>query len=209
MEGIASIRQVLSGLKEVLERTKDDGSPRPDTIKTRTDPVGAAIYDAVKNATPELADATCIAGLAMVARNTSDWAEEYAALNIAEGFHRGSNAAQVMSMANEVIERNRDPRCTFRARVIRMSIARTQSDTDILLTDADGLLDLEDIPWVPERNNYEELKNSIQQTADYLANSGRAAVARRQLEKLAGRFPHTVLATNLQQKAATISRESN
>lgn len=194
------------GLKEALERTRDDGTLRPDTMKTRSDPVGAAIYAAVKNTKPELADATCVASLAATARNATDWPEEYAALNIVEGFHGGPNATQVRAAATGAIERNHDPRCVFRARVIRMSIARNQDDTETVLADIDFLLSLDDIPWVPERNNYEELMNSTQQSAAYLVEKGQITEARTLLERLASRFPDTLLSSKLAEKLEAISK---
>lgn len=193
------------GLKQVLERTTDEGKLRADTGRTRADRVGNAIYDAVKGATPELADTACVASLAAAARAASDWAEEYAALNIAEGFHGTARAPQVRAAATEAIERNRDPRCMFRARVVRMSVARNQGDTEAVLEDADALLKLEDVPVVPDRNNYEELKNSIQQSADYLAEINQPEAARSLLERLAARFPNTTLAAKLAEKVAAIA----
>ena len=193
------------GLKAVLERTNEDGSPRADTTKTRADRVGNAIHDAVKDIAPELRDEACVASLAATARNAQDWAEEYAALNIAEGFHGGPYAAEVRGAATDSIERNRDPRCAFRARVIRMSIARAQGDTEAVLGDARALLELENIPLIPERNNYEELMNSIQQSADYLADRQLLDDARGILDLLAGRLPNTTLAAKLGAKSAAMA----
>ena len=194
-----------AALKEVLERTTDDGRPRPDVIAMRADRVGGAIYNAVKSAAPELGDARCVASLASVARNAADWADEYAALNIAEGFHNSASGPQVYAIATDTIERNRDPRCTFRARVIRMSVARNEGETLTVLEDADALLNTEDIPLVPERNNYEELKNSIQQSADYLVEKDRLDDAQQLLQRLADRFPNTALASKLAETMAAVA----
>lgn len=193
-----------AALKEVLERTSDDGTLRPDTARTRADRVGGAVYDAIKEAAPEASDAACVAGLASAARDARDWAEEYAALTIAEGFHGGPCGPRVRAMAEESIERDRDPRCTFRARVIRMSVARIQGDTGAVLEDADALLQTDPLPLVIERSNYEELKNSIQQTAEFLIESGQAGSAIDLLERLATRFPNTVLAYKLGVRVAEI-----
>lgn len=186
-----------AGLKEVLERKNDDGSLRSDTLRSQRDAIGGAIHTALTRGGD--ADAACVEALVAAARNAGDWADEYAALNILEGFHDGPQAAQVRQAMSEAIVRNTDPACTYRARVVRMAIARNQGDAEALLADAGALLKTSPIPIVAERNNYEELKNGIRHAAEFLAGQGRTAEARDLLEGLAARFPNTLLASQVEE----------
>jgi len=86
-----------------------------------------------------------------------------------------------------------------------MSVARIEGDTATVLEDAEALLILDDVPLVPERNNYEELMNSIQQSADYFVEKDNLDVARNIIGQLAGRFPNTTLASKLNDKSAAIT----
>ena len=193
------------GLREALERTTDAGELRAHSLRMREDPVGGAIQAALESAASAEQDAACVTALAQAAAQAPGWAEEYAALNILEGFHGGPLAAKVRGAATAAIARNRDSRAVFRARVIRMSIARNQGDAETLLEDAHALLDTDPIPVVPERNMYEELKNSIQQAADRLAELGRPADAIALLDALSARFPESLLAQRLTEKTAALS----
>ena len=193
------------GLKEVMERTTDKGELRSHSLRMQADSVGSAIHQAIDGASSEEADAACVAGLAAKVRSAADPIDVYAALNVLEGFHETSSVGDVSAAASDAIARNIDPRCTFRARVIRMSVARVQGDADLAFQDADALLRTDPIPVVPDRNNYEEIKNSIQQTADFLAQQGRNNEARQLLRDLAGRFPGTLLFTKVEEKMAVLS----
>jgi len=185
------------GLKEAIERKDDNNNLRPHSLRLQADPVGRHIYTALKGPEGALDDTSCVTGLVVAADSANDWAEEYAALNILEGFHGTASAPTVREAMNRSINRARDPRPVFRARVVRMSIARNEANAELLMEDARALLELDPMPVVPERNNFEELKNSIQQASDYLAENGDVSSARELLTALANRFPETVLAGKL------------
>lgn len=143
----------VDGLRHALEAKNDDGTLRSHSLRVQADPVGRALKDALQPVDPEQARAACVAGLADVASETTDWAEEYAALNILEGFHETQEAPAVRAAASAAIARNTDARTVFRARMLRLSIARNDADVAGMLDDANALLMTNPIPVVPERNN--------------------------------------------------------
>jgi hypothetical protein len=191
-----------ASLRETLELKDDEGRLRAHTFRMRADPVGSALYQAVL--APGDADAACVAGLAAAAEQAESWEYEFAALNILDGFSETSYAAQVRDAATQAISRDRDARCTFRALTLRMSAARTLGDVDGLIADANALLNIAAIPTVPERNNYEEFRNHIQHAAEFLATNGRIDTACELLERLAGRFPNTLLASKVSARVAEL-----
>lgn len=73
-----------------------------------------------------------------------------------------------------------------------------------MVEDANTLLDINDLPLVPERNNYEELMNHVRQSADCLVEIGQAKDARSLLRRLADRFPGSALAGDLEAKIGSI-----
>ena len=191
-----------AGLKEALERTDDNGELRAHSLRMQADAVGGAVYQAVRQAGD--LDAACVAGLASEAARATDWAEEYAALNVLDGFHNTVHAQQVQDAASRAMARDRDPRCTFRALTMRMNASRILGDMDSLTSDANTLLSIDQVPAVAERNNYEEFRNSIQHAANSLAEAGRTVEACAILERLAKRFPDTLLSRKVRDHIAKI-----
>lgn len=190
----------VAGFRDVLDRKDSEGKLRPLGERLRRDPVGRAVHESTSAVAPGESAPACVARLRQLAAGSGSWAERYAALNLIEGFHETEQAPIVRKAAEETLLNCEDPRVRFRARLIRMSIARNQGDAAAIIEDAQALLDTKDIPAVPDRNMYEELKNSIQQSSDKLAELGQSAKALQLLERLAARFPNTLLATQLQEK---------
>jgi hypothetical protein len=193
-----------AGLEEALNRPDYDGALRAHSVRMQADPVGHAISQAVARKIPNEKDAACVGALASLAQNSADWSEQYAALNILEGYHGTPFAPQVGEAAAQCIGSNTDPRSTFRARVIRMSVSRHLNDVDTLLEDAYAILAMEPIPVVPERNNYEELRNSVRDAATFLAEQGLLEPAQDLLTQLAARFPNTLLSAQMNEIVATL-----
>lgn len=195
-------RQGAAGLEETLELTDDEGRLRAHTLRMRADPVGNALYQAVQGQGDK--DAACVTALATAADEAESWEDEYAALNILDGFAETANATLTRDAASRAISRDRDPRCTFRALTLRLAADRRLGDTDALIADVYALLATDDIPIVADRNNYEELRNHVQHAAEFLATQGRIDTACDVLDRLAERFPNTLLASKLADRVAEL-----
>lgn len=198
-----------AGLEEALNRPDYDGALRAHSVRMQADPVGHAISQAVERKAANEKDAACVGALATVAQDAPDWSERYAALNILEGYHATPYAPEVGAAAAQCIASDRDPRSTFRARVIRMSVSRHLNDVDTLLEDAYAVLAIEPVPVVPERNNYEELRNSVRDAAKYAADQGLVEPAQDLLTRLAARFPNTLMSAQMEGIVATLEPASD
>lgn len=190
----------VAGFRDVLDRKDSEGKMRPLGQRLREDVVGRAVQESTSAGTPAEAAPACVARLRQLAAGAGPWAQRYAAVNVIEGFHESEHAPSVRKAAEETLANCEDPRVRFRARVLRMSIARNQGDVPAIIEDAQALLDTDDIPVVPDRNMYEELRNSVLQGSDKLSELGQSARALQLLERLAARFPNTLLANKLQEK---------
>lgn len=188
------------GMAAALNKPGLEGKPNAHMQRVQAGPLGQAIGAAMRAADSGERDAQCAMKLAQAAAQAPTWPEEYAAINVLAGFHESPEAPKAREAAAQSIARARDPRVVFRARVIRMGIANNLNDTAAMLEDADALLKTADVPAVPDRNLYEDLKNGIQQAADKLAAVGQTEQAAGILERLAARFPNTLLATQMQKK---------
>ncbi len=193
-------KEGVAGFREVLDRKDNDGNLRPLGQRLRQDTVGRAIHESTNAGKPGDAVPACMARLHQLAAGAGPWAERYAALSLIEAFQDPEHAPAVRKAAEGALANCDDPRVRFRAHLIRMSVARNQGDPAAIIEDAQALLDTEDIPAVPDRIMYEEFKNSIQQGSDKLAELGQPAKALQLVERLAARFPNTLLATKLQEK---------
>jgi hypothetical protein len=93
----------------------------------------------------------------------------------------------------------------FRARTLRLLLARKSGDAATLLEDTGALLDLGDLPLVPERNNYEELMHHVRQSAARLAELGKGEEAQALLRRLADRAPGSALAGEVEETINSIA----
>jgi len=206
-------KEGVAGFRDVLDRKDNEGKLRPLGQRLRQDPVGGAIHESTNTGRPGDAVPACMARLRQLAAGTGPWSERYAALSLIEAFQDPEHAPAVRKAAEETLANSEDPRVRFRARLIRMSVARNQGDAATIAEDAQALLDTDDIPAVPDRIMYEQFKNDIQQGSDKLAELGQPAKALQLLERLAARFPNTLLATKLQEKIvplrATVEAEES
>ncbi len=192
------------GLVARLEMPDQDGRPNPHMQRLQAGIFGQAVTESMQALDVPERNAKCVEKLARIAAQAADWPDEYAALNVMEGFHEGADAQKVRMAAAQAISRARNPKTVFRARIIRLAIARNARDMGAIMEDAHALLDTGDIPAVPDRNFYEDLKNAVQQSADKLAELGDGEKAAKLLERLAARFPNTLLASQMQEKIAAL-----
>lgn len=193
------------GLDLLFNAANQKDELRAHSIRLREDAIGSVVYGNLQARGGARDDAALAGVLAAAAARSGDWAEEYAALSILADLDTASAGPRVRQAASEAIARNKDPRTTFRARTLRLMLSRASGDAAAILEDANILLDLGDLPLVPERNNYEELMNHVRQSADRLVELGKAEEAQRLLRRLADRFPGSALAGDLEAKLGAIA----
>lgn len=193
------------GFRAAFNLKEKDGSLRALSQRLRADAVGSVLYGQVRVSGVGKGDAACATALAAVAAATGKCTEEYAALNIMADLDKTAASSEIRAAATAAIERNNNPRAVFRARTLRLDLARAEGDPEAILEDVRALLAVEDIPLVPERNNYEELMNHVRQSAERLAGLGRAEEARGLLRRLADRFPGSALAIEVEAKIGSIA----
>jgi len=197
------------GLNLLFNAANQKGELRAHSERLREDPVGAAVYGNLQARGGARDDAALAETLAAAAAASADWAEEYAALSILADLDPAAAAPRMRAAASESVARNRDPRTAFRARTLRLALARANGDAAALAEDAGALLDFADLPLVPERNNYEELKNYVRQSAARLAELGQAEEAQGLLRRLADRFPGSALAAEAEARIEAIAESGD
>lgn len=189
-------------LAEAMGRPTPDQSPNEHAKRLKQDPFGLAIADAMKEA-PGNREAVLVARLAQLADKAEDWADEYAALNLLEGFRKGQQAGLVRQAMTRAIDRASDPRIVFRARGIRITIDRKGNQPKFIFDDTNALLDTPDIPALSDRHCYEDLKDLTRHSAERLAELGHSTKAIQLLEKLAARFPGSLLEARAREQIET------
>ncbi|MBX3178890.1 MAG: hypothetical protein KF886_16160 [Candidatus Hydrogenedentes bacterium] len=193
------------GLNRMFNAPDQFGELRAHSVRLREDAIGAPIYAHLNARGGEQDDAALAAELAGAASSAADWQQEYAALSIIADLDPALAGDRMWAAASEAIARDRDPRPVFRARTIRLGLARAGGDAATILEDAHALLDYAEIPLVYERNNYEEVMLHTQQSADRLAELGRPDAAAELLRRLAHRVPGSALAANLDASIESIA----
>jgi hypothetical protein len=196
------------GLDLIFNAADQKDELRAHSERLREDAIGAVVYGNLEARSGRRDDAALAETLAVAAANAPGWMEQYAALSILADLDTDVAGARVRAAASATIARNTDPRVAFRARTLRLILARKSGDTVALLEDTGALLDLGDLPLVPERNNYEELMHHTRQSAERLAELGKAEDARALLRRLADRFPGSALAGTVDEQIGSIAENS-
>jgi hypothetical protein len=178
---------------------------RAHSQRLREDAIGAAVYGNLEARGGARDDVALADTLAAAAASAPGWMEQYAALSILADLDTNRAGARVRDAATAAIARNADPRVTFRARTLRLLLARKSGDAATLLEDTGALLDLGDMPLVPERNNYEELMHHVRQSAARLAELGKGEEAQALLRRLADRAPGSALAGEVEETINSIA----
>lgn len=193
------------GLDLIFNAANQKDELRAHSERLREDAIGAAVYGNLQARGGQRDDAALAETLAAAAASAPGWMEQYAALSILADLDTDVAGARVREAASAAIARNTDPRVTFRARTLRLLLARKGGDAATLLEDTGTLLDLGDLPLVPERNNYEELMHNVRQSAERLAELGKAEEAQALLRRLADRFPGSALAGEVEETFGPIA----
>lgn len=193
------------GLDLIFNAANQKDELRAHCERLREDAIGAVVYGNLEARGGRRDDAALAETLAVAAANAPGWMEQYAALSILADLDTDVAGLRVRDTASVVLARNADPRVTFRARTLRLALSRHEGDANAIFADATALLDLGDVPLVPERNNYEELMHHTRQSAERLAELGKAEEARALLRRLAERFPGSALAGKVGEQIETIA----
>ena len=192
------------GLDLLFNAANQKDELRAHSQRLREDAIGAAVYGNLEARGGARDDVALADTLAAAAASAPGWMEQYAALSILADLDPDTAGARVRDAATAAIARNADPRVTFRARTLRLLLARKSGDAATLLEDTGALLDLGDMPLVPERNNYEELMHHVRQSAARLAELGKGEEAQALLRRLADRAPGSALAGEVEETINSI-----
>lgn len=197
------------GLERIFNATDQKGELRAHSKRLRVDPVGAVVYGNLETRSGPHDDASLAETLAGAAEDAPGWMEQYAALSILADLDTDLAGARMREAAAAAIARNSDSRVTFRARTLRLMLARKTGDTGALIKDTEALLDFRELPIVLERNNYEEMMRTVRQSAERLAELGEAEAARALLRCLADRFPGSALAGGVEAMIGSIVQNAD
>jgi len=192
------------GLDVIFNAANQKDELRAHSKRLREDAIGAAVYGNLEARGGRRDDAALAETLAAAA-DAPGWMEQYAALSILADLDADTAGARMREAASAAIARNTDPRVAFRARTLRLLLARKSGDAGTLLEDAGALLDFVDLPLVPERNNYEELMKHVRKSAERLVELGKAEEAQALLRRLAERFPGSALAGEVEETIGSIA----
>lgn len=192
------------GLDLLFNAANQKDELRAHSQRLREDAIGAAVYSNLEARGGARDDVALADTLAVAVASAPGWMEQYAALSILADLDTDRAGARVREAATAVIARNTDPRVTFRARTLRLLLARKNGDAATLLEDTGALLDLGDLPLVPERNNYEELMHHVRQSAARLVDLGKGEEAQALLRRLADRAPGSALAGEVEETINSI-----
>lgn len=193
-----------AGLLETLERETAKGGLREHSLRMQEDSTGQVIYSSVAYASHSDADASCASAISQAAATAASSEEEYAALNILQGFGEGPAAPQAAEAATAAIQRNHDPLVVFRANILRVKSGCALGDEAVVTAGAEALLQWNEIPVAPDRNNYEEFRKCLQEAADFFLERGKNEQARALLTGLADRFPGSKLSERLEKQARAV-----
>jgi hypothetical protein len=193
------------GLDLIFNAANQKDELRAHSQRLREDAIGAAVYSNLEARGGARDDVALANTLAAAAASAPGWMEQYAALSILADLDPDTAGARVREAASSAIARNTDSRVAFRARTLRLLLARKSGDAATLLEDTGALLDLGDLPLVPERNNYEELMHHVRQSAARLAELGKGEEAQALLRRLADRAPGSALAGEVEETINSIA----
>lgn len=134
------------GLDLLFNAANQKDELRAHSQRLREDAIGAAVYNNLEARGGARDDAALADPLAAAAASAPGWMEQYAALSILADLDTNRAGARVRDAATAAIARDADPRVTFRARTLRLLLARKSGDAATLLEDTGALLDLGDAP---------------------------------------------------------------